>query len=103
MVVIPLDRDAICSEMQAAACANRTQRDHYASSAEWGFGFDSSSYGPIVGCVTNILVVALLPDKEWPTVVCRDLHVCSAAVFRMVSMWKGCAQSKLLADWCEWR
>ena len=59
---------------------------HYASSAEWGFGFDSSSYGPTVGCVTNILVVALLPDKEWPTVVCRDLHVCSAAVFGMVSM-----------------
>ena len=40
-----------------------------------------------VGCVTNILVVALLPDKEWPTVVFRDPHVCSAAGFRMVSMW----------------
>ena len=81
-----MDRDAICSEIQAVACANWTQRDHYVSSAGWGFGFYSSSYGLTVGCVTNILVAALLPDKEWPTVVCRDLHVCSAAVFGMVSM-----------------
>jgi hypothetical protein len=72
--------------MQAAACADRTQRDHYVSSAGWEIGRDSSSYGLTVGCVTSILVVALLPDKERPTVVFRDPQVCSAAVFRVVPL-----------------
>ena len=67
---MPLDRDVISvaarCKLQAAlaACADRTQRDHYVSSAGWWFGCDSSRYGPIVDCVTNILVVALLPDKD---------------------------------------
>ena len=80
--------------MQAAACADRTQRDHYVSSAGWEIGCDSSSYayGLTVGCVTSILVVALLPDKERPTMVFRDLHwqVCSAATVQQCLGWFRC-------------